>query len=380
MLYRAVELALAAHGVPRAGAAGVVVACSGGPDSVALAHVAVKLLGPLRVTLGHVDHAVRAGSGRDAEAVAALAEALGCRVQVVRLPPGPPDEARLRQARYAALEVIRAEAGAALVLTAHTRDDQAEGVLLQLIRRTDPGSLLGMPARRGAVLRPWLGIARAEVAGHVARHRLPARLDPTNLEPRYLRNRIRKELLPLLERRYRPGLGARLAELAAALRPLAPGEDLSPEALGAALAPPPAPAPAPPAAPPALGPLLPVQLERTEWDTARATVPFPDGRNAAIFDAEGLQSLILRRLRPGDRVAPFGGGGRRAVRDVLREGGIPEAWRPFCSVVADVDDRILWVPGLLRSAHAPVGVSTRQVWFCRVWAKTSCGAEVVTPL
>ncbi|MCB9647984.1 MAG: tRNA lysidine(34) synthetase TilS [Deltaproteobacteria bacterium] len=376
MLYQALLAALAARGVTRTAGGPVVVACSGGPDSVALAHVAVKLLGPERVVLGHVDHAVRSDSGVDAALVLALAGSLGCRAEVTRLPPGPADEARLRALRYEALEALRTTVGASVVLTAHTRDDQAETVLLQLLRRTDLGALVGMPPERGALVRPWLGVPRAEVHAHVARHRLPARQDPSNAEPRYLRNRLRKELLPLLERRYRPGFAARLARLAEHLRAALPDEGASPE--GVALTRPAPPPPVAPAleAPPELGPLLPIHLERTSWDG----VPFPDGRSAAVFDADAVQGLVVRRVRPGERVAPFGGAGHRQVRDVLREGGIPEAWRPFCSVVADADDRILWVPGLLRSAHAKVGETTRHVWFCRVRAKTSCGAEVVTPL
>lgn len=371
MLYRALERALEAHGVPRAGDHRVLVACSGGADSVALAHVTRKLLGSARVTLGHVDHAVRPGSADDAQAVLAFARGLSCRAASSRLDPGPDDEARLRHLRYAALERLRRHVGADLILTAHTEDDQAETVLLGLIRSAHPNSLFGMPEQRGPVVRPWLSVARSEVHQHVARHGLPVRADPSNREPKYVRNRLRKELLPLLESRYRPGVGRRLAALARTLRERAdPDGDLAPpdpaadlrrlaDALGRARA---AWDRARSPLDPEAGPLGPVRIDHASGFAA----PWPDGRAAAVFDAAEAGGLRLRRWREGDVVIPFGRKGPRRVTEVLRSAGIPSGLRRLCSVLVDEHDRILWVPGVLRSDFARVGPTTPAVWICRV--------------
>lgn len=359
MLYARLEQALAARGVTRGEATRLLVACSGGPDSVALAHVATKLYGPGRVALGHVDHGVRADSGEDADAARALAARLHVEVYVARLDGVADDEASLRAARYAALERMRASTGAAWVLTAHSADDQAETILLALLSRTHADALRGMPVERGAVLRPWLEVPRAELHAHVRRHRLPARLDTTNLEPRYLRNRLRKELLPLIEARYRPGFARRLATLAAALQAEGGGDADGSGGASAALA---SRAPSSPPDPPVAEPGPPLWFRRSPW----AGGSIPDGRDRALFDADAVQGIRVRALAVGDRIRPYGRRSPRKVRDVLREAGIREAERRLWQVVTDDADRVLWVPGCARSNHAPVGEKTKFVWVCGV--------------
>ncbi len=356
VLFRQLELSLAARGITRQGSQVVLVACSGGADSVALCHVASKLLGPSRVVLGHVDHGVRTDSSLDAEQVAALAKELGCSVQIHRLGSGPDDEARLRAARYQGLEALRAAAGAEYVLVAHTADDQAETVMLGLLRGTHVEALSGMPAVRGAVLRPWLAVPRSVVHQHVARHRLGIRPDPSNLEPRYLRNRIRKELLPLIEARYRSGFSKRLAALALELA--------RPEIVGNSAAltdPEPSEASCrsenvPPRQPS-------VWFRKIDW-VAPASIPH--GHAHVFFDAAEVEMLRIRQIEAGDRIQGFGHRSPRKVRDVLREAGIAEDWRWLGQVVTDQDDRVLWVPGLLRAHHAQIGETTVSAWECGV--------------
>ncbi len=350
MLLSALERVLGRYGVRRGGDETVLVACSGGLDSVALAHAAVALLGGRRVVLGHVDHAVRQDSGADAEAVRGFALALGAEARVDRLPPGPDDEARLREARYAALERQRAASGASLLLTAHTEDDQAETVLMGLLRSASLGSLSGIPESRGRIVRPLLTVTRIQLVEYVRRHRLPFREDPTNREPRYLRNRVRKELLPLLERRYRPGMRSRLAALATALQS---GPDRVP-----------APDVSPAAAPPRM--LYPwgegrmwLKMERHPWHGGAV----PTKPDTVAFDADRVGSPRIRLIRPGDRIQPFGMIGHRKLRDLLRERGVPVHDRPVVPVVVDPNDRVLWVPGIARSALAPISGTTREVWW-----------------
>jgi len=187
-------------GVPPDVTAPVVVACSGGADSLALLALSVDAeLSPVAV---HVDHGLRPGSEREADAVAAAAARLGASFDARRVlvEPGSNLEARARAARYAALEAARAEHGATAVLVAHTADDQAETVLLNLLRGSGSAGLAGMPVRRGRVVRPLLAVRRAEVRAECARRQLVPVDDPSNEDRAHRRNWIRHDVLPLLER------------------------------------------------------------------------------------------------------------------------------------------------------------------------------------
>jgi tRNA(Ile)-lysidine synthase len=196
----------------------VVVACSGGADSSALGHAALVLasaqrLGP--VTLCYVDHQLRAGSAADGRVAERLAAAGGGRfvsltVEVRRR--GSLEEAA-REARYAALERVASEGGAGAVLLGHTADDQAETVLMRIVAGTGLAGLSGMPARRGRFVRPLLEVRRADTVAYCRRHSIEFVEDPTNVDPRHTRNRVRHEILPLL-RGENPRVEAALVELA----------------------------------------------------------------------------------------------------------------------------------------------------------------------
>lgn len=177
----------------------VVVGFSGGADSVALLALAAEAgLDPVAV---HVDHGLRAGSDADAEAATAIAARLGVRGIVVEVDvaAGSNLEARARAARYEALEAVRVAEGASAVLTGHTMDDQAETVVLNLLRGSGSAGLAGMAARRGALARPLLGLRRSETAGICLRLGIEPLADPMNQDPAYRRVRVRRELLPALD-------------------------------------------------------------------------------------------------------------------------------------------------------------------------------------
>jgi tRNA(Ile)-lysidine synthase len=210
--------------VPRGGR--VLVACSGGPDSVALASVTARLAagGRWEPVLAHVNHGRRASAGQDECVALSAGERLGCRVVVARPPIGRDDEASLRDARYAALAALAAREGAPVVVTAHTAEDQTETVLLALFRGTGTAGLAGMPERRPLaagveLVRPLLRVSRRELATELRTGGLPYALDPTNAELRYRRNALRGPLAEL--RRDFPHLDravARWAAIAAAER------------------------------------------------------------------------------------------------------------------------------------------------------------------
>lgn len=213
MLLAACERSLAGVGVTRSNEARVLVACSGGKDSMALVRVAQRLIGT-RAVVAHVDHGVHADSSQIREALGQFVEGQGLAFRFRTLAPERHDEATLRDLRYAALRSMQVAAGAVAVLTAHTRDDQAETVLFRFLRARSWSGVRGMATQREDVLRPWLEVPRDEVHGYLAAKGWPSWEDPSNREPRYLRNRLRKELMPLLERRYVAGLSARLAQMA----------------------------------------------------------------------------------------------------------------------------------------------------------------------
>ena len=196
----------------------VVVACSGGADSLAL----LALCGDaeLQPVAVHVDHALRAGSASEAEFVARAATRLGagfrsCRVAVA---PGSNLEARARAARYGALERARRELGASVVLTGHTADDQAETVLLNVLRGAATDGIAGIPARRGTIARPLLGLRRADTLAICRTLDLCPIVDPMNADPVYRRVFLRREVLPALERAARRDLIPVLARQAEVLR------------------------------------------------------------------------------------------------------------------------------------------------------------------
>lgn len=337
MLLAAIERTLEPLGVTRRGETRLLVACSGGLDSTVLADAVATLYGARRLVLGHVDHGVRPGSAADADAVRAFAETIGAAFLTERVTPASAAEADLRDARYAALARMRSEADAAFLLTAHTEDDQAESVLLSLIRT---GRAKGIPRQRDTILRPLLDVPKSVLRKHAERHGLVWRDDPSNLEPRYLRNRIRKELLPLMERRYRPGLRGRLARSADGVSQRVESADV------------PVRAPVAPSFTP-----NPVAFERRGWSGGAV----PDGRAEAVFDAGAIGAFTVRPVRPGDRIRPFGRSFHRKVRDVLREGGVPVEARSAVWVV-EADGQVLWIPGLLRASGAEVGETTKEVW------------------
>lgn len=214
----------------------VLVACSGGADSTALAAAAGFEAGRASVRAGlvTVDHALHPDSAAQAGRVAGWAVGRGfapvevCRV-TVEGPGGP--EAAARRARYSTLDAVADRHGAAAVLLGHTRDDQAETVLLALARGSGARALAGMADRRGRYRRPLLAVPRATVRAACADEALPVWDDPHNTDPAYARSRLRT-LLPRLEADIGPGVAAGLARSAEQLRADA---DLL-DALAAALA------------------------------------------------------------------------------------------------------------------------------------------------
>jgi tRNA(Ile)-lysidine synthase len=218
----------------------LVVAVSGGTDSVAL----LVLLGSLAPELGldlhvaHYDHRLRPRSAaKDAAFVAELAQGRGATIRIGRADAAPKSEDEARELRYAFLRRAARETGATLIATGHTRDDQAETVLLHAARGSGLAGLAGMRPRRDDLVRPLLAIGRAETAAICADARIAPREDRSNRDVTYARNRIRNRVLPELER-INPQVRAALARLADAAAESADADrDAAEQRLAAAVGP-----------------------------------------------------------------------------------------------------------------------------------------------
>lgn len=188
----------------------IVLAISGGPDSTALLHGAAQMAPGRgwRLTVAHLDHALRPTSADEAAAVAATAAGMELPAEIRRT-----DVAALaasehrsledagRQARYRFLEEVAALQGAeALIATAHTADDAAETVLLRLARGSGLRGLRGIPARRGRIVRPLLHARHAVLRAALDAAGIAYLTDPSNADLAHARNRVRAELLPAVER------------------------------------------------------------------------------------------------------------------------------------------------------------------------------------
>lgn len=200
----------------------VLVAISGGGDSMALLHVLARLAPRLGLSLvGHgVDHGLRREAARELDLAEGYAAGLGVPFgrTAISLGRGGNLQARARAARYEALAAAAKSAGARAIATAHHADDRAETVLLRLMRGAGPAGLAVLPPRgrlndEQDLVRPLVRARRAAIRAHAARHRIPFAEDPSNEDPRYLRTRVRRELLPLLEE-LSPGIVGHLVSLA----------------------------------------------------------------------------------------------------------------------------------------------------------------------
>lgn len=198
----------------------LVLGLSGGPDSLALLHVLLDgLLPASRIVAAHLNHRLRPQAEADAEQVAQICHSWGveCRIGIADVPILAADghlslEDAARQARYRFLARTAEDYGARVVVVGHHADDQAETVLLHLLRGAGPGGLRGMSpigrlpyAPHIVLLRPLLQVDRAEIIAYCIEHDLRPLVDESNYDTKLLRNRVRHDLLPLLES-YNPAI------------------------------------------------------------------------------------------------------------------------------------------------------------------------------
>ncbi len=207
---------------------GIVVGLSGGPDSVCLLHVLKNLSGRLgaKIFAVHVNHMLRGDEAdADEEYCRELCRSLGipfysekCDVAALAEKEGISVEEAGRIARYSIFEKYADRLGADKIAVAHNRNDQAETVLLNIIRGTGIDGLKGMDYVRGRIIRPLLDADRSEIEAYCRENNLDTRTDRSNLESVYTRNRIRLELIPFLKENFNPSIVESLVRLAGNVR------------------------------------------------------------------------------------------------------------------------------------------------------------------
>jgi tRNA(Ile)-lysidine synthase len=398
----------------------VVVGCSGGPDSLALLVLACEA--QYDVVAVYVDHGLRETSRFDADVVAAAAARFGARFRSVTVAiEGRANlEARARDARYSALERVRDEVGAVAILVGHTRDDQAETVLLNLLRGSGTAGLAGMAPRRGVIARPLLTMRRAETREICARNSLVPVRDAMNEELRHRRVWLRREVIPRLEqgasrdivevlarqadlirdddtllddlaRQHSTDDARAIAELPPALArrvvrqwlgspppsggtvervlEVARGERSAVQLAGGDLVERVAgrivvsssgsDEPLPPVELPLPGRVRFDGLEVEAWVEHSPPTAWPDGRYCVVCDADVVgERAVIRAAEAGERFRPLGRSGSKLVRDALAEAGVPASRRDRAPVVAAGD--VIWVVGYRIDDRTRVTSGTRR--------------------
>ncbi len=206
---------------------GIAIAVSGGPDSMALLHLLarVRLQLELECTAVWVDHGLRPGeTGQEGETVAAAADRLGiffvgCQVDVAAHAAAQhlSIEHAARELRYAVLRKAASDRGAGCIAVAHTADDQAEEILLRLLRGSGRKGVSGMRMRSGDLIRPLLQTDKDELLCWLREQGIDYCIDASNNDLKFLRNRVRHQLLPFLQEHFDPGIGKSLRKTADSL-------------------------------------------------------------------------------------------------------------------------------------------------------------------
>ncbi len=338
----------------------VLVAVSGGPDSMALLHVLWEARERLGISLevAAIDHGLRAGAAAEIDLVRERAAALelpfATAAVVVRRERGRASlQDAARRARLSALVSLAAERGARRIALGHQADDQAETILFRIVRGTGLRGLGGIPYRRDPFVRPLLDVRRSEVLRYLQRRSIPHAADPSNADPRFTRARIRHRILPLLADE-----NPRVVEALLGLGRVARQSGTGPAPVVAAvreaqtLAPPP-----------------PLRIERPghyRWAggvLAVQELPVAAALDSRIdFDADRLGWPLLARPRAaGDRMRPRGGAGTRKLSDLMIDAKIARGARGALPVVTAADGALLWVPGLRPAEAARPSETTRRL-------------------
>ena len=387
MLPSRVALAISLHHTFEPGER-VVVAVSGGPDSLALLSILREILPaiPLHLTVAHFDHGWRPDSRDDRDFVASMAAKWGYDFRSARAPDDiPHTENAARGARYVFLRKTAADTNSTAIALGHTQDDQVETLLLHLLRGSGSRGLGAMRRRDGDLARPLLDISRSEIEAYLTRLHLTPRRDPSNADPRFTRSRLRQQVLPAIDA-FDPAareLLARTADILSeedrfvetqladlpddiatdrdafaklpsalqrrVIRRLVPQAGfLEVEALRRGERPTSAPPNTP--QPPRLS------LKTCTCDPAT----FKARDQVGHLDADLVQlPLVVATRRPGDRMRPLGLQQAKRLQDILVDAHVPRHLRDALAVVSDREE-IVWIPGVTVAESKRITLATRH--------------------
>jgi tRNA(Ile)-lysidine synthase len=388
MLPRRVAVAITLHHVFEPGER-VVVAVSGGPDSLALLSVLREIVPafPLHLTVAHFDHGWRAESRADRDFVASMAATWGYDFRTARAADDiPHTENAARTARYAYLRHVAADTDSTAIALGHTQDDQVETLLLHLLRGSGSKGLGAMRRRDGDLARPLLDISRKDIEAYLVQLHLTPIRDATNDDPRFTRNRLRQELMPAIDA-FDPAardLLARTADILseedrfieAQLANLPDDIATNREAFARL--------------PPALQRrvirrLVPdagfLEVERrrrgdspkppeaaTTPATARVAVKtcscdpatFKARDQVGHLDADLVRlPLAVASRKPGDRMRALGLNQPKRLQDILVDAHVPRHLRDTLPLVSDTEE-IVWIPGVTIAESKRVTPATRR--------------------
>jgi len=388
MLPRRVAIAITLHHVFEPGER-VVVAVSGGPDSLALLSVLREIVPafPLHLTVAHFDHGWRADSRTDSDFVASMASTWGYDFRTARAADDiPHTENAARAARYAFLRQTAAETNSTAIALGHTQDDQVETLLLHLLRGSGSKGLGAMRRRDGDLARPLLDISRTEIEAYLAQLHLTPIRDATNDDPRFTRNRLRQQVMPAIDA-FDPAardLLARTADILseedrfieAQLADLPDGIATNREAFAKL--------------PPALqrrvirrlvpdASFLEVERRRRgEEPTAPESATVHSAQRLAVkpcscdratfkardqvghLDADLVRlPLSVRSRKPGDRMHGLGLAQPKRLQDILVDAHVPRHLRDTFPLVSDAEE-IVWIPGVTIAHNKRVTAATRR--------------------
>jgi tRNA(Ile)-lysidine synthase len=387
MLPSRVAIAISLHHVFEPGER-VVIAVSGGPDSLALLSVLREILPavPLHLTVAHFDHSWRADSEDDRDFVASMAAKWGYPFHTARAADDTPHtENAARTARYAFLRQTAANTNSTAIAMGHTQDDQVETLLLHLLRGSGSRGLGAMRRRDADLARPLLDISRKDIEAYLSRLHLIPRRDPSNEDPRFTRNRLRQQVLPAID-----AFDPAARELLARTADILSEED---RFLEDAIAQVPADlardrvafAKLPPALQrrvirrlvPDAGFIEVEALRRGEPPASAAPNPQPPARltvrtcacdpvafkardQVGHLDADLVQQpLVVATRRPGDRMRPLGLEQAKRLQDILVDAHVPRHLRDTLPVVSDREE-IVWIPGVTVAESKRVTTATRR--------------------
>ncbi len=386
MLPRRVAIAIPLHHVFEPGER-VVVAVSGGPDSLALLSVLREIVPafPLHLTVAHFDHGWRLDSQADRDFVASIAATWGYDFRAARAANDiPHTENAARGARYAYLREVAADTNSTAIALGHTQDDQVETLLLHLLRGSGSKGLGAMRRRDGDLARPLLDISRTDIEAYLAQVHLTPMRDATNHDLRFTRNRLRQQLMPAIDA-FDPAardLLARTADILseedrfieAQLADLPDNIATNREAF----------AKLPPALqrrvirrlvpdagfleverlrrgdPPSTPDPGPSTLRLTVKTCSCDPVTFRARDQVGHLDADLVrQPLVVGTRKPGDRMRALGLTQPKRLQDILVDAHVPRHLRDTLPLVSDLEE-IVWIPGVTIAESKRVTPATRR--------------------